>query len=97
VLAAHHGEAALIILQDRRGEVDLVVSDVVMPVMGGIPLLRGMQERELDVKVILLTGHSFEQRLSDIPVGKGSLLRGWLSKPIQIEELTGLIAQVLEE
>jgi two-component system cell cycle sensor histidine kinase/response regulator CckA len=97
VLAARNGETALIILEDRRGEVDLVVSDVVMPVMGGIPLLRAMQERGLDVKVILLTGHAFEQKLNGIPIGECSLLSGWLSKPIQIEELAEMIAQALGE
>jgi two-component system cell cycle sensor histidine kinase/response regulator CckA len=97
VLAAQNGEAALIILEDRRGEVDLVISDVVMPVMGGLPLLQAMQERGLEVKVILLTGHAFEQKLDGISAGECSLLTGWLSKPIQIEELAEMIAQALGE
>jgi PAS domain S-box-containing protein len=100
VLSAPNGEAALSILEDRRGEVDLVVSDVVMPVMGGLLLLQAMQTRGMEVKVILLTGHAFEQKLDDISVGPGgkdSLLSGWLSKPIQIEELAEMIARALDE
>jgi two-component system cell cycle sensor histidine kinase/response regulator CckA len=97
VLAAQNGEAALTMLEGRRDEIDLVVSDVVMPVMGGLPLLQTMQERGLEVKVILLTGHAFEQRLNGMPVGECPLLGGWLSKPIQIEELANTIAQALRE
>jgi two-component system cell cycle sensor histidine kinase/response regulator CckA len=97
VLAAQNGEAALTILKDRRDEVDLMVSDVVMPVMGGIPLLQAMQERGLDVKVILLTGHAFEQELNGTPMSECPLLSSWLSKPIQIEELARTIAQALGE
>jgi two-component system cell cycle sensor histidine kinase/response regulator CckA len=97
VLAAQNGEAALTILEDRRDEVDLVVSDVVMPVMGGIPLLRAMQERGLEVKVILLTGHAFEQKLNGTSGSEYPLLSHWLSKPIQIGELARVIAQALGE
>jgi signal transduction histidine kinase/ActR/RegA family two-component response regulator len=97
VLAAQNGEAALTILEDRRDEIDLVVSDVVMPVMGGLPLLQAMQEQGLETKVILLTGHAFEQKLKGIPKDGRSLLRRWLSKPIQIEELAQTIAQALAE
>jgi two-component system cell cycle sensor histidine kinase/response regulator CckA len=96
-LAAQNGEAALTMLEDRRGEVDLVISDVVMPVMGGLPLLQAMRERGLEVKVILLTGHAFEQNLNSMLAGERSLLSSWLSKPIQIEELAKMIAQALGE
>ncbi len=97
VLAAQNGEAALTMLEDHRDEVDLVASDVVMPVMGGISLLQEMQEQGLEVKVILLTGHTFDQRPNGIPVGRLPLLSGWLSKPVPIEELAQMIAQALAE
>ncbi len=97
VLAAQNGEAALTMLKDRRDEVDLVISDVVMPVMGGLPLLQTMQEQELQVKVILLTGHALDQKPDDISTDRFPLLSSWLSKPVPIEELAQIIAQTLAE
>jgi EAL domain-containing protein (putative c-di-GMP-specific phosphodiesterase class I)/ActR/RegA family two-component response regulator len=38
------------------GDFDVVVSDVVMPGLNGLDLLRAVRERDLDVPVVLLTG-----------------------------------------
>jgi EAL domain-containing protein (putative c-di-GMP-specific phosphodiesterase class I)/ActR/RegA family two-component response regulator len=51
---ATDGQSALDTL--GRVAVDAVVSDVTMPRMSGIDLLRGVRERDLDLPVILLTG-----------------------------------------
>src|SRR5437667_10904958 len=40
----------------RRTEFDVIVSDVAMPGLDGLALLRAVRERDLDVPVILVTG-----------------------------------------
>jgi EAL domain-containing protein (putative c-di-GMP-specific phosphodiesterase class I) len=52
--AASDGKDALTRIQDER--YDVVVTDIAMPELGGLDLLRAVREHDLDVPVILLTG-----------------------------------------
>jgi EAL domain-containing protein (putative c-di-GMP-specific phosphodiesterase class I) len=54
VESASDGEAAAQMILARA--YDVVVSDVSMPRMGGLDLLRRLRERDLDVPLILMTG-----------------------------------------
>jgi EAL domain-containing protein (putative c-di-GMP-specific phosphodiesterase class I)/CheY-like chemotaxis protein len=54
VVQAGDGREALELLE--RGEFDVVVSDVMMPKMTGLELLRAIRQRDLELPVILLTG-----------------------------------------
>ena len=50
------------------GEVDLVVSDVVMPEMDGPTLLKELRKRNPDIKIIFVSGYAedaFEKSLPD--------------------------------
>ncbi|MGD2178633.1 MAG: PAS domain S-box protein [Anaerolineae bacterium] len=90
VLEAASGEAALAMLE--RHEVALVMSDVVMPRMGGIALFHALHERGLDVPVVLLTGHPMEEQLEALLDGG---LSGYLLKPPRAEDLANLLAELL--
>ncbi len=91
VLIAHHGKEAIEILSQRKSEVDLVLSDVVMPEMGGLALLRTMQDQDIQTPVILLTGHPLEKDLNALHADN---LHIWMSKPPDLEKLAATIAQV---
>src|SRR5579883_1642186 len=54
VVQAGDGREAL--GQLERGQFDVVVSDVMMPNMSGLDLLRTIRQRDLELPVILLTG-----------------------------------------
>ena len=54
VLEAHDGEAALEIL--RQEEVELLVTDVHMPRLGGIPLVKKARELIAPLKAVVVTG-----------------------------------------
>jgi EAL domain-containing protein (putative c-di-GMP-specific phosphodiesterase class I) len=56
VATAGDGESALAALRGQG--FDAIVSDIAMPGMSGIDLLRTVRERDLDVPVILMTGGS---------------------------------------
>jgi PAS domain S-box-containing protein len=96
VMAAQNGEEALEILEKYAGDIALVVSDVVMPVMGGLSMLKAIQERSINVKIILLTGHLLEQKPQGFRTGEFPQLIGWLSKPVHVEELGEIIAKALQ-
>ncbi len=92
VLAAGHGREALEILT-QHPEVVLVLTDLVMPEMGGQALFRAMREQGVDVPVVMLTGHPMEQELELL---RDEGLVGWMMKPPDMAQLASLLAQVIQ-
>jgi PAS domain S-box-containing protein len=74
------------------GEVALVLSDVVMPGMGGVALLHALRERGLTVKVVMLTGHPLEREMESL---RAQGMSDWLPKPPRLEQLAEVVARVL--
>jgi signal transduction histidine kinase/ActR/RegA family two-component response regulator len=75
-------------------EIALILSDVVMPGMGGIAMLHALRERGSTVKVMLLTGHPMQKELEELQT-QGMI--AWLRKPPRLGDLAKTIARVLRE
>jgi two-component system, cell cycle sensor histidine kinase and response regulator CckA len=99
VLTAADGREALAILeQDGAGElpgpaIALVLSDLVMPNMGGEALLQAMRQRGLTTPFLILGGHPMEAERRQSLQTQGCA--GWLLKPIGTEELATAVARAL--
>jgi signal transduction histidine kinase len=91
VLEAANGREALQILAQEH-DVVLVLSDLVMPGMGGQALFHAMRRRRLMQPVVMLSGHPMENELESL---QAEGLTGWLLKPIRQEELAKMVARVL--
>jgi PAS domain S-box-containing protein len=97
VLQATQGREALDILADHADEIDLILSDVVMPEMGGIALLHDLQRRAYGIHVILLTGHPLQKELEELQEQGGlDLLREWIFKPPSLEQLAKALARAIQ-
>jgi two-component system, cell cycle sensor histidine kinase and response regulator CckA len=64
VLEAPNGQAALDVLSRWLGPVDVLVTDVVMPVMGGAELMRQVRQRQPGLPVVLISGWPITNRAS---------------------------------
>jgi two-component system cell cycle sensor histidine kinase/response regulator CckA len=92
VLTAADGVEALEIFRARRGEIDMVVSDVIMPRLGGIELLRELRKEPSPVKVLLTSGYALQ--LSDgLPSSERAPV---LTKPWTVPGLLRGIRDVLD-
>jgi CheY-like chemotaxis protein len=91
-LTASNGREALDLLLARRGEIDLVISDVIMPEMSGLGLVREMAEQGIAVSTILLTGH-FPGEEIDALRKRGSV--ELLDKPPSLEKLSETVSRLL--
>jgi PAS domain S-box-containing protein len=91
VLEAENGREALELASRRRGEVDVVISDVVMPELGGIELQKRLQEEDPRVRFILASGYSEAEVRGEIR-DLGTL---FLSKPFSPKSLLGCVAECL--
>ena len=89
VLAAEDGPAALRIVDSDPSPIDLVLSDVVMPGMSGIELVRELGVRRPDLRVLLMSGYTEESVLQ--PEGRIELL----PKPFTDEELLARVREGL--
>jgi Response regulator containing a CheY-like receiver domain and an HD-GYP domain len=91
-LEANNGVEALEVLD--RESVTLVMSDMQMPRMNGIELLRAVRSRQPDVAVVMITGNS------DVEMAVGALSLGamdYIVKPFQLDEVRARVAQALEK
>ncbi|MFZ1631750.1 MAG: response regulator, partial [Anaerolineae bacterium] len=93
VTSAGNGVEALVVLATRGDTIALVLSDLMMPVMGGEALLRAMRARGLTMPVVILSGYPLEGELVGL---KTQGLAGWLLKPPDLDDLKRLLAQALE-
>jgi signal transduction histidine kinase/ActR/RegA family two-component response regulator len=93
VVTARNGEEALRIFRERCREIDLVLLDLTMPVMGGVECFRKMREIDPRVRVVISSGFSSESTAADV-LREGAL--DYLQKPYDIEHLARMVASALE-
>jgi CheY-like chemotaxis protein len=80
------GEEVLKLVEST--EVDAVISDVVMPSMGGMDLVQKLRERKPDIPVIMMSSYASEA-LEKEARSKGAV--GLVAKPFKLESVTGLL------
>jgi PAS domain S-box-containing protein len=85
---------ALDLFQKHPEQFDLVISDIIMPVMTGDKLALEFMKIRPDIPIILCTGYSehiTEEKAKELGV------REFLMKPFEIEDLAKTIRKVLDE
>jgi two-component system cell cycle sensor histidine kinase/response regulator CckA len=93
VFEAKGGEAALEQIRGAAHRIDLLITDVVMPVIDGPRLVREVRELDRSIKVIFISGYAedaFRQRLDnerDIH---------FLAKPFSLKQLAMKVKEVLK-
>jgi two-component system cell cycle sensor histidine kinase/response regulator CckA len=93
VIEAGDGAEALHLVRRRNGSVDLVLSDVVMPLMNGTELVAHIGVEFPDVPVILMSAFT---PAGVARVGVGETLVPVLQKPFEPSQLMELVQLALE-
>ena len=93
VLEAEHGAAALELCERVKQPIQLVVTDIVMPVMSGRELVEKLVKVRPEAKVLFMSGYT-----DDTVVHHGVLDQGiaYLQKPIMPDTLTKKVREVLD-
>lgn len=90
VCAAPEGGRGLRLLEQQPG-FDLVFTDIMMPVLDGISVLRRLQKDHPDLPVVAMTGRQESNYLRTA----GQLgARATLNKPFNLQELQGLLTSI---
>jgi PAS domain S-box-containing protein len=93
VLAASDGEEALVLSRAHAGTIHLLVTDVVMPRLGGMQVAATLRVERAGIKVIFISGYS-----EDGAVRLGSMGPGvaYITKPFSIANLARRVREVLD-
>jgi two-component system cell cycle sensor histidine kinase/response regulator CckA len=93
---AENGEEALELMEELGDEVDLVVSDVVMPEMDGPQLLNGVREMGLKTPFIFASGYAAEAFEKNLPEAERTQF-GFIAKPYALKDLATAVKEALED
>ena len=85
VLTAASGLEAITCLADKRNAVDLVITDLLMPLMGGAATAIALRRINPDIKIIFASGSEKEAE----SVKERIEADAFISKPFTVEKLTG--------
>jgi CheY-like chemotaxis protein len=93
VLSVGSGQAAIAAYLEKRGQIDLIILDMVMPGISGGETFDRLREIDPDVKVLLASGYSVEGEAQKI-LDRGC--SGFIQKPFQTGSLSRKIREVLD-
>ncbi|TCT11823.1 response regulator receiver domain-containing protein [Tepidamorphus gemmatus] len=92
VYEAGDGAEALNLLRGPASGCDLVLSDIVMPVMDGIGLALNVARERPDVPILLMTGYANQrERAGDLD----EIVRDVVLKPFTLAEIRAKVREVL--
>ncbi len=93
VLTAVDGEDGMEVYRAHRQEIAVVLTDMVMPRMGGQALCRALRQADPEVRVLLMSGYSMNQDVMDLLAGD---VKGFLQKPFDLARLGQAVRGALE-
>jgi PAS domain S-box-containing protein len=93
VLQAENGEAALTLAAEHGGAIDLLLTDVVMPKLGGVELARRLASLRSGFRLLYMSGFTGDKLLEHGVVEEGGAL---LTKPFTHDQLTKAVRQALD-
>jgi len=93
VLEAGDGEEALRVSREHKGSIHLMITDVVMPRMGGPKLAERLADERPDMKVLFVSGYAENTVLRH---GKIDVTTRFLQKPFSLKTLAGKVREILE-
>lgn len=92
VILAEDGARALELYEAASGKIALVISDVVMPRIGGMELFRELRKLDANVRALLVTGYPLgKDTRALLEAGKA----GWIQKPFDSRTLGARIRLLL--
>jgi nitrogen-specific signal transduction histidine kinase len=87
-----NGEEALPLLLDNSVQPDLIISDVVMPRLGGIGLFKTLYSAGAQIPMLFITGHPMHDELDGLrKMGRCAAM----TKPLTLEQLAQTLASIL--
>ena len=85
IITVLSAKEALSILENNEPVIDILISDMRMPVMNGLELIITAKEHHPEVMYYILTGFEFNADIEDAFESK--LIKNYFKKPINVQEI----------
>jgi hypothetical protein len=92
VIEAENGEAGLAVAAKHDAAIDLIITDVVMPGMGGREMVKQLTQVRPAAKVLYLSGYTEDAVISE---GTAESSTAFLQKPFTLQNLSRKVREVL--
>lgn len=89
-IKAKDGEEALSLL--KKENVELVITDLKMPNLGGMDLLKSIKEEDPSLPVVVITAFGKADTQKDVMAARAD---GYLAKPFKVNEIEDLLKRLL--
>ena len=90
IIIACNGQEALKLFNDNT--INILITDVVMPNLNGIELVKEIRKNDNDVKILIFSGSYQKDFKNDFPENS---VNGFLLKPINIEQVVKELTKVI--
>ncbi|HLJ90251.1 MAG TPA: PAS domain S-box protein [Candidatus Angelobacter sp.] len=91
-IQAANGRDALVLYNEHKAGIELVVSDLIMPHMNGFELAKEVWNRDANLPMIFISGHGDEELRSKLPPGSRLF-----QKPFRLAHLASSMRKLLDE
>ena len=93
VLEAQHGPEALEIASEHQGRIDLVLIDVIMPLMSGRELAARLQPERPDMRILYMSGYT-DDVLTQLGLHDADF--AFIQKPFTLDTLAAKVRSILD-
>ncbi|OGG57191.1 MAG: hypothetical protein A3F84_02075 [Candidatus Handelsmanbacteria bacterium RIFCSPLOWO2_12_FULL_64_10] len=93
VLTAMDGQEAQALYEAHGDEIALVLTDVVMPNVGGLELIRAIRKKDPEARIVAMTGYPPDELKRAFP---SMDIFGWLEKPLSLDRVAQVISEALK-
>ncbi len=94
VLTAAHPDEGLAIGDEHAEQIDLVLTDVVMPDLGGPELVARLQEKWPEIRAVYMSGYAEGDKMR---VEMQDPKTSFLQKPFSADSLVPMVREVLDQ
>jgi len=91
VITAENGKIGVELFAEFRDKINIIILDMIMPVMGGAEAVKKIREIDSNVPIIIASGFSKEK---DIESLNEQNISGFIQKPFRVAEINKLINNI---
>ena len=91
VMTAENGKAAITILENSP--IDVIITDLLMPTMTGLALIREMKKRKSAIPIIIITAYGNTEMVKEI-IAEGVFRL--IEKPLDFDILVPIVQDAIE-